>query len=480
MNENPGGTPNPLNPNPAPVQPLGPQPAAPAAPAQPIPAAPANPVTSPEVNMPVEPATPAGAAEPTASAVPATPVAPAELTMQTEPKDSIVEPKKKSKKGPVIALVVLLIALICGGVAAAIVFLNPFAKKDAVPAAIAKLMSGDAPQNVSMNGKVTMTMEGGLASSLTINFTAGLNNATMGNYASATVTAGLIDGSEFTFSADEVHVEDGDFYLKISGLADAINDYKPPLLDYDAETNCIGDESGETNCLTEDDILSTDCVTDEFGDVSCVYDGDFTSSILGFASVFEVIDDEWIRIPGSSFSNVTDLATLDQPTQCLIDAAGELGNYGSNFATLYNNNPFITYSTENLKITQKKDTLYKLGFNTNELAGFINGLGNSGFMNEMFACMNGEAISTGQEVTASDLSEIVAMLPTIYVEIDDDDNFTRVYLTVSSDDATATADISLSYPSTITIEEPESYIELNEILTNVLTVLYGQDITTEF
>lgn len=448
MNENPEGTPNPLNPNPE-AAPVAPEPVAPVA----------------EQAM----------AEPTVGEQTASLAEPvAQPTQPVQPDNKPVAVGKPKKTGLIIAIVLFILA-IATGVTAALIVLNPFGgNKDAVPAAMAKLMSGDAPKLVAMEGniKLTSSNEESPVSALAIKFQTGLNGNTKDNYATAIVTATFKDSSELTFNADEIGTANGDLYLKLSNIAEALNNYEPATVQV---TDCEDGEETE-KCIDyveiECDEEDEDCDEEDI-DVIMPEPAD---SILDFIGVFEVIDDEWVRIPSSDFSNVTDLVSVDMPTQCLIDAAGNLQEYGSNFATMYSENPFINYTTDDLKIAQKKDTLYQLKFDADKLAGFINSMNNSGFMNEMLACMGGQA--TNEEVSASDLQGILAVLPEIYVEIDNDNNFTRVYLALTSEDGqtSVTADLSLSYPANITIQEPEVYIEMNEVLSRLFTMFYGEDV----
>ena len=201
-----------------------------------------------------------------------------------------------------------------------------------------------------------------------------------------------------------------------------------------------------------------------------------TDSILEFFGVFEVIDDEWIKIPMSDFSNVSDLVQVNMPTQCLIDASEKLSEYSNTIAELYNKNQFINYTTDGLKVAQKKDTLYQLKFDADKLTAFINSISNSGFANELLACMGGQA--TNLDIPVESVEQIVDVLPEIYVEIDGQDNFTRVYLTLSTPDGntSVTADLSLSYPTELNIKEPDVYIDINEVLSRLLTMFYGEDV----
>ncbi len=459
MNENPEGTPNPLNPNPAPVGPAAAPAGAMGAPVTPnAPVTPSTPVapSAPVANEPVTPTAPAPAPAPVAP----TPMSAPAPTPVEQPVASEA-PKKKSKTSLIVTLIIFFVVLIGAAVAALVVY-NPFGwfggSDDRVPTAIAKLFSGDAPTNVKMNGTITLTSndETSPVSTIDVTFISESNTASAAQSANASITATFADESEFTFSADEVHTEGGDLYLRLNDVAAALEDYRATSLE---ATNCEGDESGETNCESTETT-----------------DGSDTLSLLETIGIFDVIDNQWIRIEGSSFSALTDIADVDSPAQCLIDAAGSLSTYNADVATAYQNNPFIEYSTENLTIGKKKDNLYLITINPSKFTNFVNGLSNSGFMNALYAC-TGSVASNG-DIGADEVSEMLEAAPTIYVEVNEDNMFTRVYLKATSTDggASVIADISLSYPETITITEPSEYIDLNTLLSDLFSQFFAVDV----
>lgn len=355
---------------------------------------------------------------------------------------SSTEPVEKPKKTGLIVAIVTILAVVVIGAVAAVAIINPFGpKQDAVPAALAKLFSEGAPKLVATQGEVTVTTKEAQSpfAAIAVKFNAGINGDTGANYTNAKITATFQDEKQFSFDADEIYVPDGDLYLRLSNIADALSNYK-----------------SEQNAKT---VMPSS-----------------SDSVLDFIEVFEVIDEEWIHIDKSTFSSVTGLTSIDSPAQCLIDAAGNMKKYGDNFKKLYEENPFVTYSTNDLELTQKKDPLYLLGFDAEKMTGFINGIGNSGLANEMLACMDEKA--TINEISVDQVKEMVDALPIIYVEIDSNNNFTRVYLSLATEDneMEAIADISLYYPEKIDVKEPEVYIELDKALSKLLTMFYGEDV----
>ena len=441
MNENPGGTPNPLNPNPGTV-PAGAGPVPPAQPAQPAPA-PAQPAATP-VQPAVVPTQPVATA-------PAQPAMPAETLAEPSTKGSVVEPAKKSKKSVVIAVILLLLAAIGGGVAA-FFFLNPF-KGDAVPMALQKLIGDGKPENISVDGTIKMSSsdENSAAQGVEIALKSGFSTTSANNYLSAKVNASLDDDSDFSFDIDEIHTANGNLYFKISNITDAIEE-----LIFDA--GCVEGEDGNIICQGESETFTT------------------TASVLStFNKVFGVIDGNWIYAKDAELSGAANFIQANPATQCIIDAADKMGNYSDDFSKLYQDNPFVTYSTENLKIAQKKNQLYALSFDVDKLTSFLNSMSTAGLINDLMACSGGNAVST---VSREKVADLVDQLPEIYAEIDNDYNFTRVYLEFddSENKNKIVADLSFSYPTSLNINEPTEYIPINDVVKNVFET-FGMPVT---
>ena len=427
-----------------------------------------GPVTEPTPTQPVESTSPAALAEPVApTAETAEPVQsaaePSNTPAEAVPVAEVAPSEKPKKKTGLIVAICALVALVCAGVAVALLY--PFGgnQEDRVPKALATLFSEGAPTNVEAKGTVTMYQNGDASAlpitSIAVDFDTKVNATELVNTADAKVTVTFTDETEFSFKAHEIHTKDGDLYLKLSELADGIDEYIEKNISKDIVDCDIDDIDAYIDCMSEM----------EGGDESI----SFYFTMLDELGVIDVIDDEWILIAASEYSTIEDLTSVNAPTQCLIDALGTVSEYSDDLTKDYNNNPFITYSTENLSVAKKKNALYKLSVDADKLAGFMNSLGNYGFVNEVNACMGETAINT--DVEASDLTKVVSALPTTYVEIDNNNMFTRVYLKAESSDGTssATADIDLSYPTSISIEEPSDYIELSDLLSKVMTVFYG-------
>lgn len=398
--------------------------------------------------------------EPTDSVEPATfatPVSrPIDTPSNTESKfvakDSIVEPagKKGSKKPFIIgAIVFLMIAIICGAAAIAIVVMGN--NGDRVSKAIDKIMNGQGPSIVHIDGNITSVSDGGMPSDTSINFDGTFDLAKSTNKVSADITATYGSGTEVSVTLNELQAQSGDVFFKLSGLGDIIDMPSDESSAEMVQTNCV-DGSGSTNCT--------------------VTSPDTTSNLLTlYSGIFEVIDDEWIRVSDNFADSMKSLQLFDNNSTCLINALGTLPEYAGNLATKYKASPFITYSTDKLEISKKKNELYRLGFDQNKMSAFANSLSNNGFINELNACAGNTATNSG--ISATDIQNIFSRFPSMYIEIDDNDNITRLYFKANIDtdtnSTTTTADLNITYPEKIQLQEPASYIEMSTLLNNIMT-----------
>ena len=67
-------------------------------------------------------------------------------------------------------------------------------------------------------------------------------------------------------------------------------------------------------------------------------------------------------------------------------------------------------------------------------------------------------------------------LPEIYVEVDGDNNFTRLYTNLKIDSGKLTIDLNFSYPTNINVTEPLEYQNFSEVIQDVSTSVYDADI----
>lgn len=384
-------------------------------------------------------------------------------------KDSIVESKGgKKKRGLIIgAIVFIMIAIICGAAAVAIIMLNN--NDDRITKAIDKLLSGQMPSIVEAKGtinstykyapsnKETIAAEPAKIASSVVDFDGTFDTKSSMSRVDATLTVNYDDESDIEADISELSTKEGDVYFKVAGLTDLFS-ASMASADNTFDKNCTsGNTNGDVD--TADNCISIDT----------------TATVAPFGGLFEAADDEWILVSGDFTDTMESLTIFDNTSTCLINSLGTLSEYASDIASKYKANPFITYSTDNLKITKRKNNLYRLGIDSVKLGAFANSLSNNGFVNELNACVNNTA--TNSETNSTLFDGIFANFPTVYAEVDENNNFTRLYfdITMASDngDSTSTtADLNLIYPSEFKITEPTDYIEMSSLLSSTMSELF--------
>lgn len=480
MNEGSGGTPNPLNPNPT-------QPGQQAQPAQVNPAQ-----MTPDGNVIVPSLDPDG------------------RPMVQVPTQVEVPPKEK-KTGLIVGIIVAIIALIGGGVAAAILLLG--GQGDAVAAAMDKIMSGDAPANVVVDGTIDLVYndDNSVISQIKIDFDSDMIPGTMVNSSRANLVISTIYGDDYVVEFDEVYADGGDLYFKITGASDALAD--SDLLDlllYGSTgyrpKDCMV-TSSEGKCI---DIIE-DCVSEEEGgcDESTVSSGTLTNDdtmerISLIASVLEFIDDEWLHISTSDLSQLSGDDSMGWllPTSnisCVVDLVSDINKGSDSAAELYRKYPFVSSTNKDLTIDSVKDPIYKISIDSEKFANYMNSIQGNELAQEAFDCLGW---NNNVSVTAGDVDKVVAAMPITYAEVDKDNNFTRLYvesdIVPENDDcycpedavcstcletemATTTVkiDIRFSYPSSLEVEEPSEYTDFSDMITQVMLSLFNLDYTEE-
>ena len=403
MNENPEGTPNPLNPAPADEAKTD------TAPVEPAPA-----------EAPAE--APAPAAEAPADNAPA--------PVSEEPAGTVVEPVRKKKTGLIVLIVILALAII-GGAVAAILILNPFGNgngggsgggdKDAVSKAIVKLLSStEGPKKLGTKGTVEVTAGSASIPFKTINATIDAGYDVETGKSSGDVTLGVAFSStdETTIKLSEMLV-DKKLYLKATT-----------------------DKEVDTTDIDEDDETA--------------------QYSLMIASFINMLGGKWISMSLTDATSGLPSGSTNETAQCLIEAMKDTSDTKIDLGGIYENNKFVTSSTDSLKISKKNDPLYKLGIDSEKAASFVNAVANELGSSDAAKCID---TTSSEEVTAEQISEIVKELPAVYVEVNSDYNFTRFYTNYETSDESLgiKVDLTLNYNPTIEATAPSDSIKLEDL-----------------
>ena len=194
--------------------------------------------------------------------------------------------------------------------------------------------------------------------------------------------------------------------------------------------------------------------------------------MLGMLSgVVSVIDGEWLKISVDELALLSDNTTVDSDLSCMIDFVDSINKKSNSAAELYNKNPFLGSTTEGITINSKFNPVNKITIDDEAFANFVNSVNNSSLTSELYDCLG---LDGNVEVSASDVAEIVGQIPAVYVEVDKDQNFSRLYMqyTANDDALTVTIDLSFSYPSDINISAPEEYTTFEQIIQTIFMSMY--------
>ncbi|MBQ3476375.1 hypothetical protein IJH26_02620 [Candidatus Saccharibacteria bacterium] len=465
MDEKTGGTPNPLNPtpsnaaNPQPLSGASSRPVAPRPAARPLtnttrPAAP--------VSKPVTPTAPAGATTPAVATAPAETPAPAStvteqpnplerpMVQAAEPEVKPAEGKKKT--GLIIAGIVALFLAVGCGVAAALIALNA-SKGDAVSMAMQKLINGETSKNIAIDGTINANIDNDEIpfSNVRLDLNGQTVVGTKLTSMDATLTGKFKGGDEeISLSANEISAENGDIYVKLDGIVDAVETFNADVNTVEPTVeDCLAEEGEEADCTSLEEVqLDTSSSS--------------LSQISQYAVLFELFEDKWFRL---SSDDIQDNFNATGSMECFTNLFTDLSTSSNSLAGVYKDHPFISSTTDGISIAKRNNTIYKISVNTEELANFSNDIISLAAFDNFISCTNGSK----KQVTASDFDEMFAELPDIYVEIDKDYNFTRLYFGVEDGTSglSVTADLNFSYPSSVNINEPEEYEDFMEYMEKI-------------
>ncbi|MEE0888374.1 MAG: hypothetical protein U0L97_04145 [Candidatus Saccharimonadaceae bacterium] len=390
---------------------------------------------------------------------------------------------KKHKTKLIVGIIAAIIILIGGGVAAAVILLNI---KDPVAAAMTKMVSGGAPDKIAISGniKVTANDPGALISEIKVSLNSKFREWSLINNSSATITATIRNVGNVEIKLDEVYASGDDLFIKLEGLTNAIEDSGLSyLLDAAKRLNemedcgddaacqgsnpsllqCIGgeecDESNIVNAGIESLITSGQIVLDE-GTIAMI------SSIIDAA---EVIDGEWLKISSSDLKSFAGFVLPTDDTSCVVDLASAIYTNRHSTADLYNKYPFVKSDDNNITISSVQYPVHKVGIDSKNFADFVNSIRSTAILDRIYSCLNLENDALLED---GDVAGILEGSPDMYVEVDNDDIFTRLYFSAKIEEGVVTADLNFTYPSSISVPEPPEYIDLSDVEQDISTNIY--------
>lgn len=425
-------------------------------------------------------------------------IAPTNHTGEKLGEAKIIKPKKgKKKKALIVGVIVCLFIAIGCAVAACLLAFNP-SRGDAVAKAIDKIITGKAPSNVTIDGKLDFNLENMNSpfTNMSINLGTQASNNPSENSTMATVTAGLSNGNEISFKLSEIYTSNEELYLKVDGIEEMFNGLYP------ADGSLTTDVSEVEGGLTADSIElegseEVDCYIEDGCPTSPnknETESINTESLNLMSNILQTIDGTWIRVPLGSLDTLSFGLGENKPS-CIKESVESLDGLGSTLAKLYKDYPFVSSTDENVGVSSVSDTIYKVSFNKN-FASFANSLENSAAGSSSTVCAE-----SSPSKSFADILRNLQNSADLFAEVDQDYNFTRLYFTgtfeaasesACPDDAEcymrnktsggtidATVDLRFSYPNSIDASEPIEYQDLNSIIQSLTSSLLNSQTTSD-
>lgn len=385
--------------------------------------------------------------------------------MQKAVEEAPKKPKKKKTGLIVGAIVSLVLALGCG-VAAAIVIAN-LNHKDAVAEAFSRMFSEEAPTNLAVDGTIGIDVlnENSYITDVQIALTGEMTSSSAINTLSAKINLNTVVGRSYSLAASEVYAADGDLYLKLDGITNLLSEVSSQPIEQRSETDPTVAIDPEMTV----EATTTEGTTDQPNNIDpeMSVGTEMSKFVLAqMTKLFEVIDGEWLRIPTDNVGTIAGLVENNVPI-CSIKFITELSNNSNSLVGAYNHNPFIGSTTENLKVTSEQNPIYQLMIDTDNLAGFFENSVITTAVQNYDDCLG---TTSSETLSASEVAaKVVSELPEIYVEIDDNYNFTRFYTETGDESANVKVDLRFSYPDNVNISEPVEYKDFSTILEETST-----------
>ena len=383
----------------------------------------------------------------------------------------ISDTPKPKKTGLIVGIIIGAVALIGIIVAVILVMLN-MNKANPVETAMQKLLSGNAPQNVAIDGDINILVNdrNQPLKRINIDLDSDIVVGSMINTSSAVLTITDWSDKDYSIKFEEIYAANGDLFFMIdgataaledSGLLNLINPNSTPT------TNCVTDESGATNCETP--IVEVDCA----GDVDCMSEQttvDASNLLVNtIMSVIEAADGTYLRISTDELNFINE--SSNSQISCVTDFISNVNKNSNSTLDLYNKSPFVKASDKSITISSLSNPVYQVNIDSQKFADFINAMQNTELAGSLYSCLGW---SNHAYVDVTDVDELVSQLPELYVEVNDNNDFSRIYLESDINDgvATATIDLGLSYPTNVNASEPVEYTDYSTFIETLFKDMY--------
>ena len=291
------------------------------------------------------------------------------------------------------------------------------------------------------------------------------------NTSSAVITFTDKKDQDYSMKIEEIYATNNNLFFKIEGAADAIQ--QSGLLNLvtsnTQQTNCIADETGMTNCDSPA-VMEVDCADEEDceeieGEI-ITQDKNLNSALAdALVSIIEAADGVYIKLSSEDLDLVGVESIETSSLSCISDLISNADKDSESTIQIYNQYPFVLSTDKNIPIASKQNPIYQISLDSKNLVGFINGIQNTEIVKSWYSCLGME---DNLAITENDTAELISRMPKVYTEINNENNFTRLYLESDlNGEATATIDLGFSYPTNVNVSEPVEYTDFKDFIQTI-------------
>lgn len=432
----------------------------------------------------------------------------------TEPYPA-AEPKKRT--GMIVAIAAA-VAVVIGCIIALVALSSSSSStpRDPVSVAVSRLLSGEAPTGLAVDGKVdfTTSSNSSFTKSAAVRLKSELMTDSLINSTTMSVGLVLYNGSDVSLKLSESYTGDEGLYIKVDGASVALQNLQKKNAtsdDDDDDDNSYTRRSSSKTTTTKEVEVS-----DEY--LACLQDIDNTrdcsdlldntdaatleqnsQSLQALTTVLGAlgsVDGQWLLVPTNTTSTGI-LSTGEVDGQCVTGLVGDMQNSRDALAEAYDNNPFIVSlvadaKDEDLSDLEKQvlaamsagvsgstdeddedydeegedsesaasqDLTYQVTFDEELLASFADEIAGAS-LSGLDSCLKKNSGTKAEQIV-----EFLQQMPTMFVELDDDFNFSKVYLGWAPDSkSSVVVGLDLSYPENVTVTKPGQHKNLSEVL----------------
>ena len=189
--------------------------------------------------------------------------------------------------------------------------------------------------------------------------------------------------------------------------------------------------------------------------------------------IVDAIDDEWLKISTNEITETVNSTIPSNSINCLADLANNLKTNNNSIAKAYNDNQFIISTTENIPVTSKRYPVYLITFDKEKLGNFLNATNEASIVEDLSSCLDQEV-----SINSDNILDNLEKLPKVYTEIDNDNNFARIFTTSEiGEEASVIIDLSFDYPTNVNVSEPTEYRNFSDVIQEIFSGMFTYDET---